>query len=151
MLIAASSPAELLPELTKRYRTARWSEFFGLAWFLKNASTDEELNKKISTLESIALIRHCQNDLVRDALPLIKSQNAPSFQKVAARIEKWVTLISENKMKVNTREANPTRGSLFSATDHLPFSPTGGRIETLDPLKIRKRIENLCVGGSYRE
>ncbi len=140
-----STPAaKLLPELTQRYSQKRWSEFFGLAWYLRKTSTDAELVKKIATLESIALVRHCQTDLAKTMLPNLKNQKSEVFQRTGRFVEKWVELTIDTTLKKNTDDSNSFKGGVFKPTELLPFAPNPNDLSNLEPLRIRRPLKDLC-------
>ena len=148
MLLSAVAMAEvpaqsLLPELTKAYREFRWSEFFGLAWYMKKASNDAELTKKIGTLESIALIRHCQSDLAKAQVASLRNQKSPAFRHASASVEKWLDLTSDTQLKKHTDDTNRFKGGLFKASESIPFAP-GQDLSNLEPMRIRRPLKDLC-------
>ncbi len=136
--------APLITELTQRYSERRWSEFFGLAWYLRKSSNDSELKNKIATLESMALIRHCQTDLARGLAPSLKNQKSENFRRAGLFVEKWIELTADTTLKKNTDDTNRFSGGIFKKTELIPFGPKDGDLSHLDPLKVRRPLKNLC-------
>lgn len=140
----------LLPELTKAYREFRWSEFFGLAWYIKKASKDAELSKKVATLESIALIRHCQSDLARAQVASLQGQRSPTFRQAAKSVEKWLDLTGDTPLQKHTDDTNRFKGGLFKSSESIPFAP-GPDLSNLDPMRIRRPLKDLCEEDGSHE
>ena len=133
----------LLPELTKAYREFRWSEFFGLAWYMKKVTKDAELTKKIATLESIALIRHCQSEIAKGQVNTLRNQKSPAFRHASTSVEKWLDLTSDTQLKKHTEDTNRFKGGLFKASESIPFAP-GQDLSNLEPMRIRRPLKDLC-------
>ncbi len=127
---------EELMKLT--YRLHDWPSFFAYAQFYRKYWKSSE-RSEVQLLEPLALLRHCQNDLLHSLSEELKAGD-PKLTDALAQMEH----LSRTTFK---EKASPSKAK-SGFTKHLEgtslWKLNSSAIEKTHPRKIKIRVENKC-------
>ena len=135
-------PWALIEAARQLYAQERWSEFFGIATYVRTVYPKSPLTDKIRVLEILALIRHCQweqgREKVVEAMPLIGTGVKEKFKVLADLLH----VAPEVAAKDTPKDRAPKPKYLFSGATMWPVGTPD--VATLNPFRLRRKVPSKC-------
>lgn len=125
------------------YKTSRWSEFFGVAYYSRKALPPSVATDHIRLLEVLALLRHCQSEQAKQVMTFRPYPTDAALRKHYLVLAELLQIPPELAGK-NAQPGDNTakKKGLFSDSNMWPVQQL--QMEKLDPHRLRRKVEALC-------
>jgi hypothetical protein len=119
------------------YKDQNWPSFFSYAQYYRSNFSSSGLSK-VSMLEGLALLRHCQNNLLEQLLLEWKGQ-----AWLSESLEKQLGSLSRTRFKGKEARATSDEGSLYWKGASLKKSNTR-ELSKSHPKNFYLKVESQC-------
>jgi len=126
-------------ELRSTYQSQDWPRFFSFAQYYRQTFSASE-RSQIELLEPLALLRHCQVEILKKLLETLK-QTRPSYAALDQMSALSRTRFKGKKASERDLLSSPLK-SHFEGKSLKKISQN--QIGKFDPYRMRIKVENLC-------
>lgn len=124
------------------YRLERWTEFFGIASYVRNSLPTTVETERLRLLETLGFLRHCRTEeakqLIAETLETALPQNKKNFQTLADLLD-----VAPTAPDADTGEDQTPRNAVKIPRRQLwPIPAT--KSANLNPFQMRRKVESLC-------
>ncbi len=138
---------EFYKRIQSLYKTQKWDEFFGSTLYARVKFPLSPLKDKITLLEILALIRHCQfqevNRLLKASLKHAYKENIKKFEAIEETLKTYSSDIPSKKCHNETFSTKSFKASLKVKRNFWPVSDEILK-KDINPYRIRRHVVSLC-------
>ena len=141
-------PWALLESARWLYRAQRWTEFFGIAAFLRLSYPQSPLTEKVALLETLALMRHCQWGEAQSKLAWLKQSDGQGGRQSSTQSRELLDSILALVSAIPTGTTTSAGAYDHSLSVPKKFRWQAQRLDLieLDPYRLRRNVDARCVG-----